>query len=160
MKQDAMATMRVTAFRYNEQRLLEVLQDWLHPQGMLQAAALGAQRKRKNNRKYLYDPALELTEENLFECFYDLVQEMMKRMKKVQGNIKANEKLLARDEPSDEAMSQASQARDESKERNRNKREVIDVDMLNRRRLMSDLEIEERQYCALRIAEYLENNMV
>ena len=84
--------MRLRSFTFNESRLFEVLNQWLHPEAYLIEGMIGDSLKSKaaRRRKFLYDQNAELNEENMFECFYDLVQEMMRRMKKVQQNIKLN----------------------------------------------------------------------
>lgn len=78
--------------------MLLILQEWLHPQeeivGQAQLSESKLSRKKTNRRKYLYDPNAAINEDNLFETFYDLVQEVVNRIKKVQNNIKNNEKAL------------------------------------------------------------------
>eukprot|EP00347_Sterkiella_histriomuscorum_P008402 403345231 len=179
---DLITAQRLKAFRFNEKNLLLILQEWLHPnKDMIKDTKLHAQ-KVKRKRKYLYDPNSELNEENLFETFYDLVQEVFSRIKKVQTSIKINEKHIngySDKNDSDQLgstnhnrrnwkHSQSSDIFETDQESSqvqshvgvKKVSEVINLEELNKRRQITQEELEERRYCALRIAEYLENKQL
>ena len=77
----------------NERKLGEVLQRWMHPVSQVREDELHGQGKQKK-RKHVYEQ--EINEDNLFECFYDIVQEVMHRMKKVQLKIKNTDRWLGK----------------------------------------------------------------
>ena len=78
----------------NERKLGEVLQRWMHPASQVREDELNGQGRQKKKRKHVYEQ--EINEDNLFECFYDIVQEVMHRMKKVQLNIKNTDRWLGK----------------------------------------------------------------
>ncbi len=86
-------------------------------------------------------------------------------MKKVQGNIKANDKMLGLKDSSDSKPTKNPHSPrinlNDTNSTNlqiKHTKETINLELLDQRRAMSEMELQERQYCALRIAEYLENN--
>lgn len=97
------------------------------------------------------------------ETWFDIVEEVLSRMNKVQKNIKNNEKLLGHKSTDEDEKSNLTDYEEDGSPKRKNAKkfiEVINMNELQKRREMSDQELMERQYCALRIAEYIETSML
>lgn len=137
----------------------------MHPYSWVNEDILNGDHKNKKckKRKYLYDKNHEITEDNLMETWFDIVEEVLSRMNKVQKNIKNNEKLLGHKSTDEDEKSNLTDYEEDGSPKRKNAKkfiEVINMNELQKRREMSDQELMERQYCALRIAEYIETSML
>ena len=57
---------------------------------------------KNKRRKYLYDKDHKIDEDNLMETWFDIVEEVLARMQKVQKNIKNNDKMLGNNDNDEE----------------------------------------------------------
>lgn len=171
---DFQAYQRIQAFLHNDEKLKQVFQKWLHPYSMIVDDETHSAKLSKKKKKYLYSNIDIFQDGNFFDTFFDLAQELMSRLHKVRTRIKKNDKLLGQDNYSwtssmrkeakeglDVIDESANSDTDEFHNRNKKKFRMIGMsELVARRKSMSDLELQERRYSALRIGEYLQTNFL